>query len=127
MKEIVANALTTFEVSPDGGQVRLHCRDIDGEEAALTLPSSSIAELMMTMPKMLQLSLQKQYQDASLRLVHELGTYALERMAGEEKVILTLRTFDGFEVSFGLADKDMAHIALAFGETDFASQPARLM
>jgi len=111
MKEIKATALTTYDIAPDGERVRIRVNDEVGEESALVLPTESVGELMMTLPKMLQSAIQRQHRDPTLRLVHEVGHYSVERIAGADKCILTLQTPDGFEVSFAFLDADLADLA----------------
>src|SRR5262245_13598569 len=107
MNVIKADALTTYGISPDGHRVRIQVRDAAGAPAALELPTHALSELMMTLPRMLRQALQNQYRDPSLRLVHDLGDCQVEQAAGEDRLILTLRTPDGFEVSFVATQSDL--------------------
>src|SRR5215831_14690684 len=111
MAVIQAAALTTYDVAFDGEHVRINVRDVSGQPAALVLPTASLSELMMTLPTILHKAIQRQHRDASLRLVYDLGAYAVERVAGEDKCIVTLQTPDGFEVSFAFPDADLANLA----------------
>jgi hypothetical protein len=111
MAEINATALKTYDIAIDGRHVRLHVKDASGEEASLVLPTESIAELMMTLPQMLRAALRRQHADPTLKLVHELENYSVESITGEKRFILTLRTPDGFEVSFAMSNADLANLA----------------
>ncbi len=123
MSVIKATALTRYGVSADGRHVRIHVRDDAGEPATLELPTPALNELMMTLPRMLRDALQNQYRDPSLRLVHELGDCKVEQAGGDDRLILTLRTPDEFEVSFAITRSDLAAIAAAATrECPFVSQ-----
>lgn len=122
MSVIKAAALTTYGVSPDGRHVRIHVTDDAGAPAVLELPTPALNELMMTLPRMLREALQNQYQDPSLRLVHDMGDCQVEQAAGDDRLILTLRTPDGFEVSFAITSNGLADLIAA---TDLHSSEAR--
>ena len=113
--EIHAAALTTFDVDPDGRHVRINVRDTTGQLATLVLPAASANQLLMTLPLMVQTALRRTYGDESLRLVHSLDAFKLE--AGElsaergQQFILTLRTEDGFAVSFAASEDTLSGVA----------------
>src|SRR3546814_4602639 len=48
---IVAESLSTFEISPDGSTFALHVTDRDGRTGALVLPADCLRQLVMTMPR----------------------------------------------------------------------------
>lgn len=103
---IHAEALTTFDIAPDGSSVKLNVRDDQGAAAALELPTLCLNQLLMTLPRMIQGALRKSRKDDSLRLVHSMERFGLELgepdANGEQRFILTLQTGNGFEVSFAL-------------------------
>jgi hypothetical protein len=76
--------------------------------ATIELATGCVTELKMTLPKIPQLALERQYGDSSRRIVHELGTYRVEQAAGGDRLIVTLGTPDGFEVSFASSDDSLA-------------------
>ncbi len=94
--------LTTFDVAPDGESVSIHVTDDQGLPATLVLPSDCLHALMMTLPEMVRRSLQARFRDPSMRVVYPLGSWNLERSVVRGSVIVTLRTDDGFAVSFGV-------------------------
>lgn len=111
MITIDALELTSFDVLPDGSRIRIHACDSVGERASISMPTSCLNKLMMTLPAMLRMALQKQFNDSSLRLVHELRECQVEQMAGTDGFILTLKTPDGFEVSFDVDRRQAARLA----------------
>ncbi len=110
MSEITAAALTTFEVAPDGGQVRIGAQDAAGSPVSFVLPTDCLRTLIMTLPRMMSMALRAQSRDSSLRLTYPIGHFRLEQST-HEKQILTLATPDGFEVSFLLSVGDAADLA----------------
>src|SRR5581483_1822559 len=96
-------ALTTFEIAPDGSTVSIHVADAEQRPASLVLPSECLAALIMTLPRMMRQALQRRYRDSSLRLVYPMDAWALEASTERDKLILTLSTADGFDVSFAVA------------------------
>ena len=114
-RKIDAAALTTFDVDPDGGYVRIHVRDHDGAPASLVLPASCLNQLLMSVPLMVQTALRNRYGDDSLRLVHPLDSYCIELgptdTDGVQRFILTLETGGGFSASFALTSDLLRRIA----------------
>lgn len=94
--------LTTWEVAEEGERVRLGLEDEDGQPHAVSLPASVLSALMMTIPRMLRQALEKRFADSSLRMIHELGDWRVERAAAADAFIISLATVDGFEVTFAV-------------------------
>ncbi len=101
--EIEGRELTNCEVSADGSVVRLGLRDASGAATVLKLPVDQAGALGMTLPSLIERALRNRYQDESLRYVHPLGSWALETTTDPGVVMVTLRTSDGFGVSFAMA------------------------
>ena len=117
---IEVEALTTFDVTPGGERIRMHARDRDGKAATFSVPSESVMQLMMTLPRMARQALRARHGDDSLRVVYSMNGWTTEAAAGGETFILTLETKDGFEVAFALDEQACAHLAGAL-----ANAPAR--
>lgn len=100
---IKGERLTTWSVTPDGEHVRLGLVNDGGQPCAVLLPIAVLSGLMMTIPRMLQDALRAKFSDSSLRMIHELGDWRVERAAGADASILSLATPDGFEVAFAVA------------------------
>src|SRR5262245_29188817 len=107
MTIIRGTQLTTFDVAPDGESVSIHVTDDQNNPATLTLPSDCLHALMMTLPEMVRRSLQARFRDPSMRVVYPVGSWDLERSVVPGTVIVTLRTHDGFSVSFGMPPLDL--------------------
>jgi hypothetical protein len=98
--EIESRELTTCDVALDGEVVRLRFIDTAGSTVVLSLPFAQAGALTMTLPHLLTKALKARYGVEGSRFVFPLGEWVLEGVADGRTVIVTLRTTDGFEVSF---------------------------
>ena len=114
-----AKHLTTFTVTKDGAAVAIGVSDEEGRAGALVLPAECLAALMMTLPEMARQAMRLQHGDPSLRLVYPLADWAVERAAQPDTFIVTLRTPDGFHVSFAMQAKDLREIGGAASGGDY--------
>lgn len=112
MRELVGERLTTWSVSPDGSRARLGFSDGAGQPCRVDLPVDALSGLLLTVPRILQCALNRRG-DESARIVQPLGTWQLEQVAGQGRLILTLTTPDGFSVAFTLAPDELAAMAKA--------------
>src|SRR5678815_806795 len=94
--------LTRFDVAPDGESVAIHVLDEEADTGTLVLPSDCLSALMMTLPEMVRRALRLRFHDESMRVVYPVGNWKVEGSTVPGHVVVTLRTPDGFEVSFGL-------------------------
>jgi hypothetical protein len=98
--DIESRELTTCDVTRDGEVVRLKFIDTAGNAVVLSLPFAQAGALTMTLPHLLTKALRARFGNEGSRFVYPLGEWLLEGVAGGRSVIVTLRTTDGFEVSF---------------------------
>jgi hypothetical protein len=111
MTVIRGRQLTTFDVSPDGESFAIHVTDEQARPATLVLPAECLNALVMTLPEMVRRSLQRRFRDDTMRVVYPVGSWEVEKSPHVGTVIVTLRTPDGFQVSFGLAALEMLRMA----------------
>jgi hypothetical protein len=116
MTTIRAKHLTTFSVAPGGSSVAIGVADEEGQAAALMLPTECLWALIMTLPDMMRRALRAQHRDPSLRLVYPVASWEIERSTRPETRIVTLRTSDGFYVSFAMTTKDLREMSEAVAE-----------
>ena len=116
MTMIRAKQLTTFSVAPDGSSVAIGVADEEGQDAALMLPAECLRALIMTLPDMMRRALRAQHGDPSLRLVYPVAGWEIERSTQPEIRIVTLRTSDGFHVSFAMTTRDLREMSEAVAE-----------
>jgi len=100
--KIRSDRLTTCCVAPDGGSVRLEFIEAGGAPVTLELPFDQAEAVVMTLPHLLARALQQQTGDHEARYVFDLGEWSLESAENKDCLIGTLKTTDGFEVSFGI-------------------------
>ncbi len=100
LMEIESTQLTTCDVTRDGEVVRLKFIDTSGNNVVLSLPFAQAGALTMTLPHLLTKALKARFGNEGSRFVFPLGEWLLEGVADGRTVIVTLRTTDGFEVSF---------------------------
>src|SRR5215471_15581862 len=113
MTTIRAERLTMFSVAADGSSVSLGVADEEGRAGVLMLPTACLKQLMMTLPEMMRRALRLQHDDPSLRLVYRTAGWEVERSTVPGTFIVTLRTPDGFHVSFALTESDLSDMAKA--------------
>jgi hypothetical protein len=100
LMEIESRELTTCDVTGDGEVVRLRFNDTSGNAVVLSLPFAQAGSLTMTLPQLLTKALRARDGNEGSRFVFPLGEWVLEGVADGRTVVVTLRTTDGFEVSF---------------------------
>lgn len=107
-------SLTTCGVAVDGHSICINFNDGHGHPASLVLPTDCAHQLIMTLPQLVSKALQAAVPDDSLRAVFPLGSWRLEKATREDTYILTLRTTDGFDVSFSMSAHDIKEMASSF-------------
>jgi hypothetical protein len=98
--DIDSTKLTTCDVTPDGAIVRLDLVDAAGNPVSLRLPFEHAGALAMTLPGLLTKALRARFGDNGSRYVFPLSDWLLEGVVDGRTIIVTLKTTDGFEVSF---------------------------
>ena len=116
MTNIRIETLTGCEVAADGSIV-LGFADGDGKPAAFKLAVGQAGALAMTLPKLIEEALRRQYRDGSLRYTYPLASWSLERSTDRTSGIVTLATTDGFSVRFTIQPSQQSELgeALASG------------
>ncbi len=122
-----AQALREIELTPDGARVSLVGEDEAGRPIAFSLPSEALQQLVMSLPRVTRLALQRRHGDPSLRLVYPLGDWSLEAGAHTSlPLIVSLATPDGFEVSFAGSAATLQAFGAAVCHAATAEEPDEL-
>lgn len=108
--QIVGTRLTHVRVRPCGEVVELGFKDRSGSPITLALPHQALGMLLMTLPRLIEMSLRQRTGNASLRHVYPVGDWHVETASDETSLLLTLATPDGFAVSFCLPFDDAQHL-----------------
>jgi hypothetical protein len=105
--------LTRFETADDGFSIKILVEDATGRPATLSFPIECLTSLIMTLPEMVTAAVQRQQKDPTLRVTFPLEQFEVELSSDLDTRILTLRTSDGFAVSFSLSEEQCRGIGCA--------------
>jgi hypothetical protein len=105
--------LLRFEASADVTSASLIAVERHGEPIALNFTVTRLSRLMLTLPKMIDAVVQQRGNHPGLRVVYPLEMLRVE-LAGDRTRILTLRTPDGFAISFTASAEKFAQIREIF-------------
>lgn len=100
--KIRSSRLTTCRVATDGRNIDLEFIDCSGATVAVELPFDQAEAVVMTLPSLLARALRMQSGDDEARYVFGLREWSVESTQDQACLIATLKTMDGFEVSFGI-------------------------
>jgi hypothetical protein len=117
--EIDTQALTTCEVTADGGAISLGFVDATGNPATIRLSLNQVGALAMTLPGLIDKALQTRFGDQSLRYAYPLASWAVEQSSDPTQGMVTLWTVDGFSVCFSIAREQQSELGEAL-----VAQPA---
>jgi hypothetical protein len=101
-RRIDATSLDGLELAADGACFSLQGFDDAGESWSLSLPTACLQQLILTLPNTALEALRRMHNDNTLRIVYPARSTAVELASDQQTFIVTLRTDDGFHVSFGL-------------------------
>jgi hypothetical protein len=99
--KISSKKLTVCRVAADGSNVGLEFLDHAGTSVVLELPLDQAEAVVMTLPHVLARATKLRTGNDDARYVFGLNEWCIEG-ANENCLIATLKTTDGFEVSFGI-------------------------
>jgi hypothetical protein len=97
-----SSRLTTCRVAEDGADVRLEFIDQSGKTVTVELPLDQAEAVVMTLPRLLSRAVRQRTGDDDARYVFHLGEWAIEGAKEHSCLIATLKTPNGFEVSFAM-------------------------
>jgi hypothetical protein len=100
--KIASSKLTTCGVAADWETVELEFLDQSGATTTLQLPLDQAEAVVMTLPHVLACALKRRTGKPDARYVFGLGEWCIEDTRDQDSLIVTLKTIDGFEVSFGI-------------------------
>jgi hypothetical protein len=100
--KIASSKLTTCGVAADWETVELEFLDQSGAATTLQLPLDQAEAVVMTLPHVLAYALRRRTGKQDARYVFGLGEWCIEDTRDQDSLIVTLKTTDGFEVSFGI-------------------------
>ena len=126
MAPVEIETLTTYEVASDGAGASLNFVDSNGQAQTVYVPIENLKLLTLSMPKIMVEALRAQFHDPTLRLVHSVDTWRIERASDGKTCILTFTTPDHFSISFGVNDKDLDQLSEVVGDYELDAFPQGL-
>ena len=115
---INVKAMTRYAISDDGKEITLGLVDEAGTPTSLVFQVSDLGNLTVTLPSLIDAALRRQWGDASFRFTYPVGSWAIERSTDPSALIVTLRTTDGFGVSFSMPRSDALQLAHSLSAED---------
>jgi hypothetical protein len=89
-------------VTPDGETVGLEFVDDSGTPVTVQFPFNQAEAVVMTLPHLLARSVRRRTGNQQARYVFSLAEWLIEDTDAQDCLIVTLKTTDGFEVSFSV-------------------------
>ena len=126
MDPVEVGTLTTYEIATDGVGARLHFVDSNGNARTVYVPVEMLKLLTLSMPKIMLEVLRAQFHDPTLRLVHSVDSWRVERASDGKTCILTFTTPDHFSISFNVNDQDLNQLSEAVGDYELDAFPEGL-
>lgn len=127
MKRILKVAgLTKVWVAEDGSECRLEMKTQEGDDGIVDLPFDSLSSLMMTLPAVASSALRRRFRDPGMRVAFPLDSWRVERASDGTKVMLTLSTTDGFEVTFSCSEDCLLKMAELITDYEVEAEPGGL-
>jgi hypothetical protein len=109
--------LARFETAEDGESISLIAEDVSGRSVRIAFPTEVLSSLIMTLPQMVTAAIQRRRNDPSARLVYPLAESRTELSADLSTRILTLKTPDGFTVSFAVSDDQFRELVRSHAQS----------
>jgi hypothetical protein len=97
-----SSRLTICRVAEDGADVELEFIDQSGQVVVVELPLDQAEIVVMTLPHLLSKAVRRRTGNDASRYVFDLGEWAIESAKEHSCLIATLKTPNGFEVSFAV-------------------------
>ncbi|MBX9864636.1 MAG: hypothetical protein K2Y42_18005 [Hyphomicrobium sp.] len=110
--------MTTYNISDDGETVTLSLEDEAGTATSLKFRIPDLGNLAITLPSLIEAALRRQLRDASFRYAFPMGAWSIEQATDPASLIVTLRTKDGFGVSFSMPRNNALQLAHSLSEID---------
>jgi hypothetical protein len=126
MDPVEIGTLTTYQIANDGAGVLLNFVDVKGQARSVYVPVEMVKFLTLSMPKIMMEVLRAQFHDPTLRLVHAVDSWRVERASDGKTCILTFTTSDRFSISFNVNDQDLNQLSEAVGDYELDAFPEGL-
>lgn len=98
--KIGVHTLSTYNVDTEGDTISLDVFDEADQKFTLQMSVDQVGMLVMTLPSLIEIALRRRFRDATFRYSYAAGACAVEQASDPNALIMTMRTTDGFGVSF---------------------------
>lgn len=121
--KIGVRTLSTYSVGADGDTISLNLVDAEDQNVTLDLSVDQVGMLVMTLPSLIETALRRRFRDASFRYSYAAGACAVEQASDPGALIVTLKTSDGFGVSFTVSREHAQELSRALSLGASSSAP----
>jgi hypothetical protein len=98
--KIGVQTLSTYNVDTKGDTITLDLLDEAHQKFTLQMSVDQVGMLVMTLPSLIEIALKRRFRDTTFRYSYAAGACAVEQAADPNALIMTMRTTDGFGLSF---------------------------
>jgi hypothetical protein len=124
---IDGSKLTTCGITHNGATVHLDLIDRAGKPVSLSLPFDQARALTMTLPRLLTFTLKVRTGNDTALHVFPMEKWRLEA-AADSRLIITIGSPSGFEVSFCMPLQESWELARALSaDAEWASDPVKVL
>ena len=117
--------MTAYAISDEGDAVTLSLVGSDGTPTSLRFQIPDLGNLAITLPSLIEAALRRQLRNTSFRYTYPIGSWTIEQSSDPSFFIVTLKTTDGFGVSFSMSRGSLFQLAQALSDVD--EKPARVL
>jgi hypothetical protein len=127
MDPLEIDLLTNYEVAADGRGARLNFVDSDGNAQTIYVPNRILKLLTLSMPAIMLEVLRAEFGDPTLRLIHTVDSWQIERASDGKTCILTFTTPDHFSISVNVNGRDINQLSEAVIDYELEAFPHGLL
>ena len=98
--KIGVHTFSTYSVDSEGDTISLDFSDETDQKFTLQMSVEQVGMLVMTLPNLIEIALRRRFRDATFRYSYAAGACAVEQASNPNALIMTMKTTDGFGVSF---------------------------
>lgn len=125
--EVKVKKMTTYEISEDGEAVTLNFVDEADRPASLRLQIPDLGNLSMTLPSLIEAALRRRHREGACRYAYPMGSWSIEQAIDPASIIVTLRTSDGFGISFSMERGHAIKLSQSLSDVEIEEKPAAVL
>jgi len=90
-------------VDTEGGTISLDLFDETDQKFTLQMSVEQVGMLVMTLPNLIEVALRRRFRDSTFRYTYATGACTVEQASDPNALIMTMKTTDGFGISFAVS------------------------